>query len=470
MRSKVLILPLIALLGGSPSCTAETPSPAPEKTYYVSTNGNDSYNGRFATHQGKSDGPFRTLARAAAEVRPGDAVQVRAGTYSEVSTWTTDGTEDAPITITSYKDETVVIDGKNHEIPPQDYGFLMKIEGDWYTVSNLEISYSGWYGLTVSGDHCTIDNVFCHHSWGAGITCNGSDGLVVNCRAWYNSMRYEYGTGENWSTGISIMGPGCARSTIRNCTAWENWGQGIKAAACQYGTIEDCVAYDNWYNFYVRDSQHVLFQRNLSYNTPGNTIERYIPSQVTILIGDETRDPASSDNTYINNFAMGGRFVISIGTGTFENGLCANNTFVNASDYRDPAYTVRIGDGDYKNARFQNNIILQEDRVDICVIEASGISFRNNNWSKKPPRRCRGDGDVAGDPRLARTGPTDPGLLTPGWFRLLEDSPARDRARSLSEVIEDFFRMPRGSRPDIGAHEISPGTGAPAGPPRRESL
>ena len=423
--------------------------------YYVATNGNDSYNGLSPSYTSGSNGPFRTLSKAANTVRPGDTVRIRGGIYQATSYWSTDGTQANPITITNYNGETPVIDGNKNTIPAAEYGVLLEIKGDWYTVSNLEVSYSGYYGLMATGEHCTLDNIYCHHSWAAGITAQGSYALVQNCRAWYNSTRYEFAAGDKWSTGISIMGGDPYHSIIRNCTAWDNWGQGIKAALSHYATIEDCVSYNNYYNYYVRESKYCLFQRNLSYCTPNNLVGQYV-LEVPLLIGDEGPTLPSSDNTFINNLIMGGkRYNASIGSGTFENGLFAHNTLVNAIG----GTNIRIGKGPYTNARFQNNIILQEDALAIIgANEAIGVIIGYNNWSKTPPSNFRGTGDVTGNPLLAKSGPTGPGLLTPAWFKILASSPARDRAKVLSEVTEDFFRTPRGGTPDMGAHEFSNGT------------
>jgi PKD repeat protein len=422
--------------------------------YYVATTGNDSYNGLYPSYQGGSDGPFRTLSKAANRVRPGDTVRIRGGKYQEVSYWSTDGTQANPITITNYNGEKVVIDGNRNTIPADEYGVLLEIKGDWYTVSNLEISYSGYYGLMSKGEHCTIDHIDCHHSWAAGITAGGSYALVQNCRAWYNSSRYEFAAGPKWSTGISIMGPDPYYSVIRNCVAWDNWGQGIKAALCHYATIEDCISYNNYYNYYVRECKHCLFQRNLSYCTPGNLISQYV-QEVPLLIGDEGPTLPSSDNTFINNLIMGGRrYNASIGSGTFENGLFAYNTLVNAVG----GLSMRIGKGTYSNARFMNNIILQEDSVAIGENEATGVTLGHNNWSKLPHHSIQGTGDIIAHPLLAKTGPTGAGQLTPGWFKILEGSPARDRAKVLSEVTRDFFKTLRGGAPDMGAHEFTGGT------------
>ncbi|UCE43346.1 MAG: PKD domain-containing protein [Candidatus Aminicenantes bacterium] len=119
-----------------------------------------------------------------------------------------------------------------------------------------------------------------------------------------------------------------------------------------------------------------------------------------------------------------------------------------------------MNDGNYTNARFLNNIILQEDEIPLATNDSRGVTFGNNIWSKTPPSDCRGSGDIIADPKLAKTGPTGPGSLKPEWFKILENSPAKDRAKVLSEVIEDFFRTPRGNKPDIGAIELPGGPSA----------
>jgi hypothetical protein len=453
-----------------PSCavdrTNERPPAATAKTYYVATDGDNAYNGLQPIHQGGSDGPFQTLDRAANAVKAGDSVLIRGGTYTEVSAWTASGSEASPITITNYNGERVVVDGNHHKIPSGTYGVLLQVSGDWYAISNLEIRYSSWYGLLVSGAHCVINNVTALHNWGSGITMTGSYGLIQDCRAYNNSLQNEYfqphspGT---WSSGIAVCRTP-SYVTVRNCTAWDNWGQGIDVYECFHVTVEDCVAYNNQQNFYVSDAQHILLQRNLSYFTPGNMIQDY-ETQNSILMGDERFNPPSSDNTVINNLCLGGERNISIGRDVFENGLVANNTFVNASGTAGPeSMNVRVGAGAYKNARFLNNIVLQDDSFELCQLEATGVTFGSNNWSRKPESACQGAGDIAGDPRLARTGPVGAGSLDPDWFKIGEGSPAQDRAKALVEVIEDFFGTPRGNTPDIGAYEIPLSLGMSTGP------
>jgi len=409
--------------------------------YYVSTTGSD-------RNPGTIDRPWKSLQYAASHIIAGDTVYIRGGVYQATSSWDVNGTEGSPITITNYPGETVIIDGNHNTIPSAEYGVLLLIKGNWYNVSNLEISYSGYYGLLTKGNHITLDNIFCHHSYAAGITTSGSYTIVQNSKAWYNSIRHEFDVGDQWSTGISIMGSDGAipqYSIIRHSIAWDNWGQGIKSALSSNSIVEDNIAYNNMYNYYIREARNTLFQRNLSFNTPSNLVGQYV-NEVALLIGDEGETFPSRDNTFINNLIAGGEtYNVSIGSNTFEGGLFANNTIANAIG----SYGVRIGRGAYSNARFENNIVLQEGSIPIGINLSTGITFGYNNWSKRPPGNMRGTNDIVSNPLLAETG----ALYTPDWFKLTSSSPASDHALYLPEVTEDYWQNLRGNPPDMGAHE-----------------
>lgn len=434
------------------------------KTYYVAMNGDDSFNGLAPSPEKGGRGPFRTLSRAARAVGAGETVMIRAGTYREASRWYKEGTEADPITITSYAGESVIISGNGHSIPEGAYGTLVSIKGDWINISDLRIEESSWYGLVVEGDHCTVDNISVHRNWGSGIFTTGWHNLIADCLARNNSLVNEKFRSHEGGWGFGISACRYPRhTTIRGCVAWDNWGEGISTFESYDITIEDCISYNNQQNFYISDTKHCLFQRNLSYYTPGNAIQGYV-TQCAILMGNEGRAPACSDNTIINNLCLGGERNIAIGTNTFENGLVAHNTFVNASDTGGKgSANVWINRGTYRNARFVNNIVFQEDRVAIARVDVRGVMFSHNNWSKRPARTCRGRGDVIKDPRLLKSGRLGSGQLRPEWFKILADSPVKDRGQTIGEVVEDYFKTPRRGAPDIGAHEL-------LSPPHRLSL
>jgi len=87
-------------------------------TYYVATNGNDSWNGLFPNHGTGNNGPWRTIAHADASISAGATVEIRGGAYYlpvAPNTGTlvlhASGTSAAPIIWQNYGTETPVISG-----------------------------------------------------------------------------------------------------------------------------------------------------------------------------------------------------------------------------------------------------------------------------------------------------------------------------------------------------------------------
>lgn len=78
-------------------------SPGTATTRYVSVRGSDDNPGSLGR-------PWRTIAYAASQLRPGDTLLVRGGTYRERPTVAASGTAGAPITIQSYPGESAVVD------------------------------------------------------------------------------------------------------------------------------------------------------------------------------------------------------------------------------------------------------------------------------------------------------------------------------------------------------------------------
>ncbi len=457
---------LLVVALGAAGASPFAPSPGPvaaqsrARTFYVATDGNDAHNGLAPAFAGGSKGPFRTFPRAARAVKAGDTVQIRGGTYVGYGgTWgyAADGTASDPITITAYPGETVVIDGADRTLPENPYTPLMQIYGDWYVVSDLELRSGSYAGLNIAGDHCLVRNVTCHHNRGPGIFASGRFNTIEGCRAYSNSMANEHGVlSIGWDFGISLCA-GARRSTVRACTAWNNWGEGISIASGYDCTIEDCVAYDNFsVNIYICQSVGGVCRRNLSYYTAGNPLQRFASSQNCIYVGDEGKPPDSSGNRVLNNLCLGGDRCLLVSGDDFDDTLVAHNTFVNAFHRRgrsDGACVYFLA-GASTGGRFVNNIVLQEDGVPVSHLEAVGVAFDHNSWSRRPVPACRGEGDVIGNPRLLKNGPTDPGSLRREWFMISVVSPVRGQATPLKEVSEDAGSRPRAARPDMGAYEF----------------
>jgi hypothetical protein len=228
-------------------------------------------------------------------------------------------------------------------------------------------------------------------------------------------------------------------------------------------TIEDCVSYDNMQNFYISDTQHSILQRNLSYCSPDNPHAQYFSSQNGILVGDEKGVPVplpdgprqpSANNQIINNLVMGCCRNLAASQAVSTGNLYAYNTFVNATASCSEPANVMFYQGACDDARFTNNLVLQEDQLPSTLVDTGGATFDHNFWSKEPAQSVvQGVGDVVGDPALAKTGPIAAGALLPSYFLLTASSPAIDAAEPTVPVDDDFFGTVRGAAPDIGAHE-----------------
>lgn len=425
-------------------------------TVYVATGGSD-YN------DGTLEKPFATINKGSSVLLPGDTLYIMGGTYHQTAYVTNSGTASAPIVIAGFPGQEAIVDGAD-TLPTGDLGgALFQVVGNYVVVRDITVKNSNWEGLALSGHHNQGTNIKSHRNKEHGIVVSGDYGLVQNCEVWWNSKSNENGKLErgNWASGLSA-----ARHpryvTLRNNRVWNNWGEGLSTFEADHTTMEDNVVYDNWLNVYISDATYVLFQRNLIYSTPGNPCTR--PYQIGIAMGDEKYNPPSSNNTVINNLVLGNSINffswLGVSGSGLVNALIAHNTFVNSVSEAN----FKIDGGTHSNTRIENNIIEQSDSLSIAHIENSlGLSFSHNLWSKIPPSSASGTGDVIGDPALAKTGGTDPGTLTPEWFKILPSSPARDRAKIVSEVPEDFFRKIRGANPDIGAHEYDKPPNPPTG-------
>lgn len=81
-----------------------------ESVLYVATNGDDAWSGRLSeANADRTDGPFRTLARAAREAGPGDTCVLRGGVYRETLRPARSGEPGRPIVFRGCPGESVLI-------------------------------------------------------------------------------------------------------------------------------------------------------------------------------------------------------------------------------------------------------------------------------------------------------------------------------------------------------------------------
>lgn len=412
-------------------------------SYCVSVNGKDSNPGTLAS-------PWRTLNASIAKLIPGDSLYVRRGTYKEVVEINISGTESAPVTISAYNSELPVIDGEN-KLPVTEWTAMVNMNGNYICISGFEVKNTAnetSRGVNIGGHHNTVSNFNVHHIQDNGILIQGDYGIVEDSRVWqacYNNVNNKR---KGWASGLSAARDHengiTDNAIIRRNTVYNNWGEGLSTYEAQGTLIEDNIVYDNYaQNVYISDASNVMFRRNMVYSTPDNVVGVQRESS---LADEVSKVPRSANNTLINNFFLNVdlnafSWTIVAGSG-LKNVLIANNTFVNSK-----LNTGIINSGN----RIINNIFTTSGNISY---PSSGITWSNNLWQESRPVAVPGTDDVIGDPKLALTGSRGPGSLKADFFKLLPASPAIDKATVLPVVTEDYFKITRGTSPDIGAHEF----------------
>jgi parallel beta-helix repeat protein len=460
--------------GVSSKTSVNTLAATDPNIYYVSPGGSDSYNGLAAVPEGNNVGPWKTIQKAANMATAGKTVYIRHGVYQEKVNINNSGTASAPIRFLAYPEESPVIDGNNYSIPSTHYDFLVTISGNYINFKGIEIRKSKEEALLVGGNYSLVQNLTVHDNNASGIIITGDHSLVDGCVVYNNGQAYE---NCNWKSGFTAWGsslacgPGSSYSTIKNCTSFNNWGEGISAytsgnSVADHCTIEDSVSYNNGsVHLYIQNATNNVVQRNLIYQTADTP--RSCAANVGLQLGDEGQSQCNTGHRIINNFVYGTwlNFSTDRDGGCTGNPLAdtviANNTFVNAKEknYQD-GYNMSIyfrSSQAYSNTVFKNNIIFEDtpSRLTPISVPSShpGLIFSNNLYNKTYSVNAGGSNDIQADPKLAKTGPIGAGLLNASWFKLSSGSTAIDSGIVLADVNHDYFNSPRGNLPDIGAHE-----------------
>lgn len=448
--------------------------------YFVSPDGAD-------RNPGTEQEPFQTIEHGANALAPGDTLFVKNGTYVETVTVRKSGTAAAPVSIKAYPGHRPVIDGqagvngKNSGLPTSGdlngtesrdgtgfrYTPLVGIEGSHVVFEGLTITRSMGRGLRVWRDGAEIRGVVIR---GCEISQSRSTGLMAlegstdltieNCKIYRSGVFAPYPRSAqelDHPGGLSLNA--VRYTTIRNCSVYENWGEGIIVDSNVGGSknilVQDCILYDNMSpTLYLHAVSEVVAERNLLYFTDNSEFRQQIGIYIRPAEPQYGQDIDLENVTIKNNFVIGFRTNIQFGAtkGRLSSNLSVlNNTLVNgdgAAIYWANGYTA---------SEFRNNVIYQSNGsplINTVGDYGSGWTFSNNSWSENPPSAARSSSDVIGNPRLQNPeAARRPGQVNPEWYRLRADSQVQEKGLAISSVDEDYFGQSRPRRPDIGAHE-----------------
>lgn len=451
--------------GGATSCTT-TPQPVPGvsgKSIIVAFDGSDT------TGDGSLGKPYRSIKKACAGAQPGDAVELRGGTWSTaLESCSAKGTADHPIHIRPYAGESVVLDATGKTLASHEH-VLQVTTGAWIVVDGLEVKSSVGRGVGYYDSvGITLRNLKVHDIHLRALGGSGSDIVIENNEVYDASLVNANNSagGSGWPGAITTYGlPDGSPSknvVIRNNYVHDAWGECVIALFADGITIEgnrlrDCYSV----SLYVDNSRNVRVERNQIWTTTN----KY----------DKNGGPASGIT-----FASEG-YTSTMPTFAVENLLVANNvitqTGMGISRWQDPANTlphntwkdVRILHNVIKGATkvslylesvgsqpapsggvVANNVIWKGTGGDVVLGDAAAWQIGPNAWPDGKPAADAHASSIAGDPLLVS--PTS--AADPAGFKLGPSSPCEGKGTGTSLVKTDFWCAPRSpTSPSLGLHE-----------------
>lgn len=352
-----------------------------QSTYYVSTNGNNSYNGLSI------DSAFATLQYAADIISAGDSVIVLPGNYTGFD-MRTSGYQNSQIVFKAYNGN-VTIDNPNSVTPD---GINIE-EADWITIDGFKVINQPRAGIRIAvSDFVTIKNNTCTSNARWGIFTGFTDDILIE----NNTCSYS-GT----EHGIYVSNSG-DRPVVRNNTCFENNGCGIQlnADVSQGGdgiitnaVIEGNILHDNCYNggsaINLDGVQESEIYNNLLYNNHSTGIALFqidgaegsknnkvynntilIPSdgRWAILVVDGSTGDTLYNNILINHHSFRGSIAIDPAS---VNGFCSDYNLVENRLSNDDGET-NMSLTEWQNLGYDNHSFLVDSEDQIFINSSSG--------------------------------------------------------------------------------------------------
>jgi parallel beta-helix repeat protein len=437
--------------------------------------------------------PFRTISKGVDKLVAGDTLFIRGGTYPEIITINVSGSFTAPITISAYPNEHVLIDDTSQPATISKWVPAIKIMGNYITVQNLDVTYPQARGLSIEGSYNKIYNLDIHGVLTHAVTIYGQNNLISSSRIHdsvgvginllgpnnilESNLVYKVNlsndltvySGANWGGGIVIGDSDPAHaysglnSVVRNNAVYDTYGEGILCMYTDNVLIEGNRVWDNWAeDIYLDQCSYTTIRNNLIYYTTDHEYWRFEHPASGIEFSDEgiiPQHPVGHDQMIYNNIIVNTGFGIFFWTGLVPSSALINdtilyNTIVSNFDY---GIGIKIGK---PNAINQNTLIMDNLiqvlgdtplALDSDPTTTQGITFTHNMWSKKPS--LTGSGDIIGDPLLTNSNQSIDVSIDPYWYTLTSLSPAIGHALN-TDVTMDYFWMSRDASPDMGACEF----------------
>ncbi|MBX4901681.1 RTX toxin [Rhizobium bangladeshense] len=278
-------------------------------TYYVASSSSGG--------NGSASSPFRTISDAmAADLKPGDEVVVKAGTYNEAINIDKDGSAAGNITLRSEVPGGALIR------PPEGSWNAISVNANYVVLNGFDIGGANGDGIEANNvHHVQILNNKVHGSGESGIQFNQSDFIRIEGNETYNNAS----TG--WFSGISIYqnrnitgdtSTDGYRTIVRNNISHDNVTKAGEHTDGNGIIIDDFQSTQT--SGYPNYTFKTLVENNLVYENGGKGIQVTWSDSVTVKNNTayhNNQDPlntgtwrgelsnsASSNNTWVNNVAV----------------------------------------------------------------------------------------------------------------------------------------------------------------------
>ena len=388
--------------GQSASSAITVTAPAAGNIYYTATTGLDANAGTLTS-------PFKTIAKGASVLKPGDKLYIRGGTYVESlvnsvpsgTSWT------SPVTLAAYPGETVVV----------------QASGSVVVRINSSVGYIIFDGLIFDAARQAGPVVYLDNLYGSGTphhirfqngeikNAASSDGALIE--ASYTDPQPNYNEFINMKihdNGSSVLHHGIymhsSHNLVTGCDIYNNSGFGVQ------------IYHDN-----------AASGINTSYNTlSGNKLHDNVASG-TVLAG-------GVGNLAYNNLIWNNRGGILVDYSASNTGLYYNTIYANNAG--GGVAGIRLGSNvSASNTTIRDNIIFGNSAGDITTYSATNTVADHNIM-----------GGI--DPKFRNTASFD--------FHLQLGSPAIGAGVAVTGLTADFdgVARPQGSSYDAGGYEYVP--------------
>lgn len=354
---------------------------ATQRYIFVSPDGDDQ-------NEGTKSKPFRTLHRASGEKTAGTTVQVREGTYHEILHVKHSGTSANPITFKNYKNEKVIISGKNVDEPKEDMALININDKDYITIegftvedlstSTADATVMGIY-IMGSSSHITLKQNHVHHIETQADSGN-AHGIAVYATGKIEDIQIRDNTIEKLRLGASeslVLNGNIDGFMIANNIVRQNNNIGIDLIGFEgtanrndfvrNGTVENNTVYNNSSygnpaygkdyaagGIYVDGGRDISIQKNKVYH---NDIGIEVTSEHN---GKYAKDVRITNNKVYDNFYTG----ISLGGYDNERGGTKSSTISHNTIYGNDTKGLRGG-----QLLLQYNV--KENRIEENTLTAS---------------------------------------------------------------------------------------------------